>query len=270
MTESLTSEAAAPCSRRVFVGEVLAAGTAALAGAALLGGGPAYGAEAQPGQPGQLGSADPEYTSLKQGEYATPCVVSREERRRDVRRVLIVVDYQTDFVSGGVFGEIEPAKAIEDALYARIKEYQDAGDIVIYTMDTHPLDNYADTREGQFNPPHCIPGTPGWEIFGKVGELLTPEKALRVMKGTYGSRDLPFIIQHIKDQGVYIDTIEFAGVSTTCRVLHNALIVYNFFPETFLLFDSKTTAGYSDEATVAQLKQLEGWGFCIRWNDTVH
>ena len=197
--------------------------------------------------------------------YAAPSPVSVAMRAENVKRILVVVDYQNDFVDGGAFGRIEPAIAIEDALYDVIKSYQDAGDIVIYTQDTHPADTYPHTREGQFNPPHCIPGTPGWEIHGRVADLLTPEKAIQVKKPTYGSRNLPSIVQNIIDQGVAIQSIEFAGVSTTCRVLHNAIILYNFFPDLMMIFDARTTASYTDEATVEQLRELEGWGFVIKW-----
>ena len=62
-----------------------------------------------------------------------------------------------------------------------------------------------------------------------------------------------------------VQSIEFAGVSTTCRVLHNAIILYNFFPDIMMIFDARTTASYTYEATVEQLRQLEGWGFVIKW-----
>lgn len=201
------------------------------------------------------------------GLYVNPSVSDLREQAADPKRVLVVVDYQVDFVSGGVFGEIEPAKALEDAIYERVKEYQDAGDIVMYTMDTHPADVFDYTREGGVNPLHCDPATEGWQVYGKVRELLTPEKALLVKKGTYGSMDLPFVIENIRRQGVLIESIEMAGVSTTCRVLHNAIILYNAFPELPIVFDIATTASYSDEQTVEQLKELETWGFAIDWRD---
>lgn len=198
-------------------------------------------------------------------QYVAPTPVPLSQKAANVKRILVVVDYQNDFVDGGVFGHIEPAIAIEDALYNVIKKYQDNDDIVIYTQDTHPADTYPYTREGQFNPPHCIPGTYGWEIHGKVAELLTPEKAIQVKKPTYGSRNLPSIVQNIMDQGIAVESIEFAGVSTTCRVLHNAIILYNFFPDLMMIFDARTTASYTDEKTTEQLKELEGWGFVIKW-----
>ncbi len=132
-------------------------------------------------------------------------------------------------------------------------------------MDTHPADTYDQTREGQFNPPHCIPGTEGWEIYGKVAELLTPQKATRLLKGTYGCGDLPKAVQMIRDQGTAISSIEVAGVSTTCRVLHNVILLYTYFPDLMIIMDSRTTASYADEATQEQLKELEGWGVCVKW-----
>lgn len=65
-------------------------------------------------------------------------------------------------------------------------------------MDTHPADAYELTREATINPPHCIPGTPGWELYGRVGELLNPDNAILVKKGTYGSTDLPLVIQGLR------------------------------------------------------------------------
>ena len=198
--------------------------------------------------------------------YATPSTSLASQRAASPKRLLVVVDYQVDFVDGGTSGTVEPALAIEDALCERIQEYYDRGDIVIYTMDTHPQDNYKQTREGQVNPPHCIPGQPGWEIYGKARDLLTTEKAIRVMKGTYGSPDLPFVVQNILSQGIRLEYIEMAGVSTTCRVLHNAIMLYNFFPELPIIFDQATTASYTDERTIDQLDELESWGFIVRWS----
>lgn len=255
-------------SRRQFVGTVAAGGL--LAGAAWLA--PTMQAGADPAGEGTFAVRTPVVVpEPKEGAgrkaiepYATPSVTYADARDAAVKRVLVVVDYQVDFVSGGVFGEIAPAKAIEEALCEKIRAFQEAGDIVIYTMDTHPDDDYGNTREATVNPPHCVPGTPGWEVFGRARELLTPDAAILVMKGTYGSVDLPFVVESIRRQGVLIDSIELAGVSTTCRVLHNAIMLYNFFPELPIILDEQTTASYTDERTAHQLLELESWGFTIR------
>lgn len=142
--------------RRAFVGTVAAGSLAALGIATV------SGCQPQPSQawasPVALGPAVPADAPSPRGPgiapYAMPSVSFAEPRDASPRRLLIVVDYQNDFVGGGPFGDIPTAKAIEDALAARVQEYCDSGDIVLYTMDTHPTDHYGDTREGQVNPEH--------------------------------------------------------------------------------------------------------------------
>ena len=196
--------------------------------------------------------------------YAVPQMTYADERTANPKRVLVVVDYQVDFVDGGVFGRIEPAVAVEDAICAKIQEYRDRGDFIIYTMDTHPADEYAATREATVNPPHCDPATEGWQLYGKVRDLLNPDNATLVMTGTYGAPGLVRVIEGYREQGIQIESVEFAGVSTTCRVLHNAIVVYNFFPELPMIMDAATTASYTDERTEDQLEELEAWGFIVK------
>lgn len=266
---STSARLARALSRRRFLAKATAGAGALAFGSAF---GPAVSAWADDGASGSApegnaagnGNAGLAESRGVVGPYATPSVTTLDEKAASPKRILIVVDYQVDFVDGGVFGTIEPARAIEDALCDKVREYQENDDIIIYTMDTHPADDYANTREATVNPSHCDPATEGWQLYGKLRDLINPDNAILVKKGTYGSRDLPFVIQGIVDQGIAVKSIEFAGVSTTCRVLHNAIIVYNFFPEAVLIFDAHTTAGYTDERTTQQLDELETWGFIVK------
>lgn len=277
----MTNELTGPAITRAQALGVAASGAAALAGAVLAGAPlPARADSAESaGGPDADGPGFDEdaYAGVAEdiayyGEglgyvapYAKPSTSYAEESAAAPKRVLVVVDYQVDFVDGGVFGRIEPAVAIEDALCAKIEEYQQNGDVVIYTMDTHPADAYDLTREATVNPPHCDPATEGWQVYGRARELLTPERgAIQVKKGTYGSLEVPRIIEGIRSQGTAIESIEFAGVSTTCRVLHNAVICYNAFPELPVVMDERTTASYTDERTAEQLEELEAWGFIVK------
>ena len=61
-------------------------------------------------------------------------------------RLLVVVDMQKDFVDGAL-GSPE-AQAIVPHVLDKIKAYQDAGDEVVFTLDTH-FDDYMDTMEGK-------------------------------------------------------------------------------------------------------------------------
>ena len=81
-------------------------------------------------------------------------------------RLLVVVDYQHDFVDGSLgFAE---AVALEKPICDKIRAYRENGDDVVYTMDTHE-ENYLETQEGRKLPvPHCRRGTPGWQLFGEI------------------------------------------------------------------------------------------------------
>lgn len=77
-------------------------------------------------------------------------------------KTLIVVDMQNDFIDGSL-GTRE-AQAIVPKVAAKIREYQEAGDQIIFTRDTHGED-YLETPEGKKLPvEHCIKGTKGWMI----------------------------------------------------------------------------------------------------------
>ena len=77
-----------------------------------------------------------------------------------MRKILVVVDMQNDFIDGAL-GTPE-AVAIVENVKARIREY-DPADIFV-TMDTH-APNYLETQEGRNLPvEHCIKGTKGWQI----------------------------------------------------------------------------------------------------------
>ena len=76
-----------------------------------------------------------------------------------MKKILIVVDMQKDFVDGAL--GTKEAIGIVDTVVAKIQGFD--GD-VIATYDTHG-ENYMDTQEGKKLPvPHCIKGTDGWKL----------------------------------------------------------------------------------------------------------
>lgn len=91
------------------------------------------------------------------------------------KKLLIVVDYQNDFVSGSL--GCPQAVAIEDTLAEKIAAYRALGEEgqIIFTMDTHEK-NYLETQEGQNLPiAHCIRNTDGWPLYGKIRALKQEE-----------------------------------------------------------------------------------------------
>ena len=131
-------------------------------------------------------------------------------------KTLIVVDMQKDFVDGAL--RTSEAVAILDNVKAKIKEYIDNGDEVIFTRDTHH-DNYMDTNEGKHLPVvHCIEGSDGWQIY----DGLYVEGCKIIDKPSFGYTgwtDFNF------------EEVELIGLCTDICVVSNALILKALFPE---------------------------------------
>ena len=116
-----------------------------------------------------------------------------------MKRALIVVDYQRDFVTGSL--GFPGAVALAERIAKKIAAYHKSGDVVLFTMDTH-TDDYLKTQEGKHLPvPHCIKGTAGHTLVPEVAEQVEPQD-LFFEKDTFGSTDL----------FVYLRTQQYASI----------------------------------------------------------
>ena len=85
-------------------------------------------------------------------------------------KVLVVVDYQKDFVDGAL--GFAGAKELEAGLLALVEEYIQNNWPVVFTLDTHGPD-YLSTREGKHLPlPHCRKSTEGWRLYGRLERFM--------------------------------------------------------------------------------------------------
>ena len=170
-----------------------------------------------------------------------------------MKRLLIVVDFQNDFVCGSL--GFEKAKLLEDHIVHLIKEYQMNNDEVIYTLDTHP-ENYLETYEGHHLPvAHCIEHTEGWELYGKVGELL--QDCLGFKKPTFPSLDLAYYLE-----GKEYEDITLVGVVSHICVLSNAIMAKAAQPDIPIRIDLSGTASgdekvHQESIDVMKSMQLE-------------
>ena len=81
----------------------------------------------------------------------------------------VVVDMQNDFVTGAL--GTEEARRIVPTVVQTVKDTLSAGNGVVFTKDTHAQE-YLATREGKELPvPHCICGTPGWDLIPELEEI---------------------------------------------------------------------------------------------------
>jgi len=152
-----------------------------------------------------------------------------------MRRLLIVMDMQNDFVDGAL-GTAE-AVAILPAVKARIEAAKETGEDIIFTRDTHQP-NYMETQEGRKLPvPHCIENTPGWEIVPQLRELTAG--CLVIDKPTFGSVKLGEILTGRED----IEAITLIGLCTDICVISNAMICKAALPEVPVTVEAACCAG---------------------------
>lgn len=150
-------------------------------------------------------------------------------------RVLAVIDMQNDFIDG-VLGTAE-AVAIVDRVKAKIEEYLEAGDKIVFTQDTH-TENYLKTREGKNLPVvHCVKGTDGWQI----ASALATKECQVIEKPAFGSLELAEWIAALDDVG----SIELVGLCTDICVISNALILKAKMPDVRVMVDASCCAGVS-------------------------
>lgn len=167
-----------------------------------------------------------------------------------MKKILIVVDMQKDFIDGSL--GTKEAVAIVDNVTKKIESFD--GDIIV-TYDTHS-ENYTETQEGKNLPvPHCIKGTDGWELNGKVQAALSKKAYKAIEKPTFGSLEL---IEYIKANYDPDETeIELIGLCTDICVVSNALLIKANFLETRVSVDSACCAGVTPESHGAALTTMK-------------
>ena len=166
-----------------------------------------------------------------------------------MRKILVVVDMQNDFIDGAL-GTAE-ALAIVENVKAKIREYDPAD--VFVTMDTHSPD-YLSTQEGRNLPvEHCIKGTDGWQIRSDIAELLTDAHVYE--KPTFGSVALA---KDIAELSAAEDIeIELLGLCTDICVVSNALLLKANMPEVKISVDHTCCAGVTPDSHEAALKTMQ-------------
>ena len=154
-----------------------------------------------------------------------------------MRKVLVVVDMQNDFIDGAL-GTPE-AQAMLPRMAAKLTAEQARGTVLVFTMDTHGAD-YLQTQEGKKIPvEHCIRGTEGRQIADTLQPFV--RGAQIVEKPAFGATALPALLANY-------DEIELVGLCTDICVISNALLLKTFYPEKPISIDASCCAGVTLES----------------------
>lgn len=164
-----------------------------------------------------------------------------------MKKTLIVVDMQNDFIDGSL-GTPEAVDIVEN-VRKKIMEYADGGHEIIYTRDTHG-ENYLETSEGKKLPVvHCVKNTNGWEIADGLyisgSEIIDKPSFGWIGWGSHS-----------------FEEIEIIGLCTDICVISNALILKAAFPEIRISVDSSCCAGvtpqtHHDALSAMRMCQIE-------------
>lgn len=148
---------------------------------------------------------------------------------------------QNDFIDMAL--GTKEAVAIVPNVKAKIREYIENGDEVIFTRDTHH-DDYLSTPEGLKLPvKHCIEGSEGWQIR----EGLYVEGCKIIDKPNFGWPNW---------NTEKFEEVELIGLCTDICVVSNALIIKAMFPDIKVAVDSSCCAGVTPDSHEAALNTM--------------
>lgn len=168
-----------------------------------------------------------------------------------MKKALIVVDMQNDFITGALANT--EGQKIVPAVAELVKNFD--GDIIV-TRDTHK-DNYLDTQEGRRLPVvHCIEGTEGWKIVPEIQAALDAKPAGTVTyinKPTFGDVGLGELVA----RKLY-DAVELCGVCTDICVISNAMVIKACAIETNVAVYKDLCAGVTPDTHKTALDAMAG------------
>lgn len=164
-----------------------------------------------------------------------------------MKKVLVVVDMQKDFIDGAL--GTKEAVAIVDDVAETIKSFDGE---VVFTRDTH-FENYMETQEGKNLPvPHCIKDTDGWQLDKKLEVLRTDD--MKVFdKLTFGSVELAAYLKENKE----LEQVTLVGLCTDICVISNALLIKANLPEVEIRVIEKCCAGVTPQSHANALEAMK-------------
>lgn len=171
----------------------------------------------------------------------------------DMKKCLIVVDYQNDFIDGAL--GFEGGLAIKKKIVEKISEYGQQGYDLIFTKDTH-TESYLETEEGKNLPVnHCIKGTKGHDFPDEIKALIKTyeSQVLVIEKPTFPSIDLGV---HLTKKDY--QQVELCGLVSNICVLSNAVIAKGALPNAHIVVDALATASFDTSLHKQSLNVMKG------------
>lgn len=171
-----------------------------------------------------------------------------------MKKLLVVIDYQNDFVNGSL--GFKKAEELEDGIYNKVKKYLDEGYNVVFTYDTH-TEEYLNTREGKNLPvSHCVINTEGHELYGRLKEFKEDSNTIHINKYSFGisPQDMIKLVERI---GEDIEYIEIVGVVTNICVISNVVTFQSQYINADVSVDASLCASFDEDLHEKALDVIE-------------
>lgn len=189
---------------------------------------------------------------------------------RKIKKVLICIDVQNDFVYGPL-GTPEAREVVPNIVKRVREEAKNHDTEIIFTADMHD-GSYLNTLEGRYLPiEHAIKGTEGCKIIRELQEIARSDDfgswdddfgnwiddfAMDTfgvpqcyVKDTFGEFEWPFYNKDV--------VIELIGLDTDICVVSNALILRSAFKDNEIVVDASCCAGSTPERHKAALEVMK-------------
>ena len=171
-----------------------------------------------------------------------------------MKKLLVVIDYQNDFVNGAL--GFKKAEALEDGIYNKVKKYLSEGYNVVFTYDTH-TNEYLNTREGKNLPvSHCISNTKGHELYGRLKEFKDDINTIHINKYSFGISPQQ-MLKLVERIGEDIEYIEIVGVVTNICVVSNVVTFQSQYINADILVDASLCASFDEDLHEKTLDVIE-------------
>lgn len=176
-----------------------------------------------------------------------------------MKKVLVVIDYQNDFISGALANPA--AQPLAKGIEALCEQTLSNNGYILFTRDTH-FDDYLQTREGTHLPvPHCIKNTHGWQLADELLPFLTRENVVAVDKPTFGYDKIAQNVLNLC--GEEPAEIHICGVVTDICVISNAILLHSAFLNAKCILHQSLCAAVTAQGHQNAIDILKGQGWNI-------
>lgn len=167
-----------------------------------------------------------------------------------MKKCLIVVDYQIDFINGSL--GFPKAEKLAPGIATLINEFHKQQQDVIFTLDSHDS-TYLSTQEGKHLPiPHCQIRTVGHQLHPLI-EKVKHQNDKVYYKNRFGSLSLANDLANSDYQQV-----ELVGLVTNICVIANALLAKTALPEARIIVHQNLCASFDEELHTQALNIMRG------------